>query len=154
MDRLPLLADMVSGPRTAGIGGAPTPRRIESGDPIIADLVPRHKGYWGDSCNTCVVGGPTVEQRRFFDGISEALHAAIDSVRPGLKACDLDFSVRQHVLRLGGGYPHHTGHSLGAPGMRNLASALITPCLSKRIWSSHSSRAFTSKTVGGCDSNP
>ena len=81
--------------------------------PVTADLVPRHGGYWGDSCNTCVAGEPTAEQRRFFAGISEALHAAIDRVRPGLRACDLDSSVRQHVLKLGGGYPHHTGHGLG-----------------------------------------
>jgi Xaa-Pro dipeptidase len=111
--RLPLLADMVSGPRSAEIGGGPTARRMEPGDPIIVDLVPRHKGYWGDSCNTCVVGEPGAEQRRFFDGILEALHAAIHSVRPGLRACDLDRSVRQNVLKLGGGYPHHTGHGLG-----------------------------------------
>ena len=111
--RLPLLADVVSGPRTAGVGGAPTSRQIEPGDLIITDLVPRHSGYWGDSCNTCVAGEPTAEQRKFFAGISEALHAAIDRVRPGLRACDLDSSVRQHVLKLGGGYPHHTGHGLG-----------------------------------------
>src|SRR5207249_10525130 len=71
--RLPLLADVVSGPRTAGVGGPPTSRQIEPGDVIITDLVPRHGGYWGDSCNTCVAGEPTAEQRKFFAGISEAL---------------------------------------------------------------------------------
>src|SRR5207253_4259949 len=35
--RLPLLADIVSGPRTAGVGGAPTSRQIEPGDLIITD---------------------------------------------------------------------------------------------------------------------
>ena len=91
--RLPLLADLVSGPRTAEIGGPPTSRRLENGDLIISDLVPRHRGYWGDTCNTCVVGEPTSEQRKLFEGI--------------------DRNLRKRVLELGGGYPHHSGHGLG-----------------------------------------
>ncbi|HEV2175285.1 MAG TPA: aminopeptidase P family N-terminal domain-containing protein, partial [Nitrospira sp.] len=42
---LPLLADLVSGPRTAQIGGPPSSRVIQEGDLIISDLVPRHRGY-------------------------------------------------------------------------------------------------------------
>jgi Xaa-Pro dipeptidase len=81
--RLPLLADLVSGPRTAQIGGPPTSRCLENGDVIISDLVPRHRGYWGDTCNTCVVGEPTSEQQRLFEGIATALAEGIDNVRPG-----------------------------------------------------------------------
>ena len=111
--RLPLLADLVSGPRTAQIGGPPSSRVIQEGDLIISDLVPRHRGYWGDTCNTCVVGEPTAEQRRIFSGIAAALAEGIDKVRPGMRACDLDADLRKRVLRLGGGYPHHSGHGLG-----------------------------------------
>jgi Xaa-Pro aminopeptidase len=111
--RLPLLADLVSGPRTTQIGGPPTSRTLECGDLIISDLVPRHRGYWGDTCNTCVVGEPTSEQRNLFDGIAAALAEGIAEVRPGVRACDLDASLRKRVLRLNGGYPHHSGHGLG-----------------------------------------
>ncbi|PYV33467.1 MAG: hypothetical protein DMG22_09820 [Acidobacteria bacterium] len=111
--RLPLLADLVSGPRTAEIGGPPSSRVIQEGDLIISDLVPRHQGYWGDTCNTCVVGEPTAEQRKIFDGIAAALAEGIDKVHPGMRACDLDADLRKRVLRLGGGYPHHSGHGLG-----------------------------------------
>ncbi len=111
--RLPILADMVSGPRTAQVGGPPSARRIDAGDPIICDLVPRHKGYWGDSCNTSVAGEPTAEHRKFFSGIAETLAAGIEKVRPGLRASELDAFLRERVAKLGGGYPHHSGHGLG-----------------------------------------
>ena len=80
---------------------------------IISDLVPRHWGYWGDTYNTCVVGEPTAEQRRLFEGIATALAEGIDNVRPGVRSCDLDASLRKRILRLNGGYPHHSGHGLG-----------------------------------------
>jgi Xaa-Pro aminopeptidase len=111
--RLPLLADLISGGRTAQIGGPPTSRRIENGDLIISDLVPRHRGYWGDTCNTCVVGEPTSEHRKLFEAIAATLAEGIDRVRPGVRACDLDASLRKRVLMLNGGYPHHSGHGLG-----------------------------------------
>jgi Xaa-Pro dipeptidase len=111
--RLPLRADLVSGPRTAEIGGLPSLRRIEPGDAIIVDLTPRHQGYWGDSCNTCFADAPSAKQRRFFVGAEEALSDAIAHVRPGLRACDLDSMVRKHMHELGGDYPHHTGHGIG-----------------------------------------
>ncbi len=47
--RVPVLADLVSGPRTAGMGGAPQRRVVGEGDPILCDLAPRVGGRWGDS---------------------------------------------------------------------------------------------------------
>lgn len=111
--RLPILADLVSGVRTAGVGGNPGPFRIAEGDPVIADIVPRRQGYWGDTCNTCVVGEPHKEQKRVFQGIESALYECIDRVRPGTRACDLDSFLRQQVTSLGGAYPHHSGHGIG-----------------------------------------
>jgi Xaa-Pro dipeptidase len=111
--RLPLPADLVSGARTAEIGGPPSLRRIEPGAPIIVDLTPRHRGYWGDSCNTCFAGAPGDEERRFFLGTKDALSEAIARVRPGVRAGDLDALVRKRMRELGGEYPHHTGHGIG-----------------------------------------
>jgi Xaa-Pro dipeptidase len=83
--RLPLLADTVSGARTAQIGGPRSSRRIEPGDLVLSDIVPRYKGYWGDTCNTCAVGEPSEEQRRMFKGIAEALASTIETVRPAFE---------------------------------------------------------------------
>src|SRR5256885_3971901 len=51
--RLPLLADIVSGQRTAGVGGAPPARPIRPGEPINNGPGPRPSGYSGGSCQTC-----------------------------------------------------------------------------------------------------
>jgi Xaa-Pro dipeptidase len=111
--RVPLLADFVSGPRTALTGGPPSSRKLQPGDLLLTDLVPRHQGYWGDSCNTSAIGEASHEHQKVFEGISAVLMEAIDQVRPGLRACDLDMMVRERVGKLGGAYPHHTGHGLG-----------------------------------------
>ena len=111
--RVPIIADMVSGPRTALTGGPPTGRKLEAGELLIVDLVPRHLGYWGDSCNTACAGEPKKEYREAFDGLADVLSDAIAKVRPGFRACELDKLVRTGVAKLGGSYPHHTGHGLG-----------------------------------------
>jgi Xaa-Pro aminopeptidase len=111
--RVPIIADVVSGPRTALAGGPPSGRKFEAGELLIVDLVPRHHGYWGDSCNTCCAGEPRKEYREAFEGLAAVLADAVAKVRPGLRACDLDKLVRTGVGKLGGSYPHHTGHGLG-----------------------------------------
>jgi Xaa-Pro dipeptidase len=111
--RVALLADLISGSRTGSVGGPPSRRKMKSGDLVIVDLVPRHNGYWGDSCNTFAVGEATAEQRRCFEAIAEVLQQITDRVRPGTRACDLDAFARSRVERLGGVYPHHTGHGIG-----------------------------------------
>jgi Xaa-Pro aminopeptidase len=111
--RVPIIADVVSGPRTALTGGPPSARKFEPGELLIVDLVPRHRGHWGDSCNTCCAGEPRKEYKEAFDGLAAVLSDAIAKVRPGLQACGLDRQVRTGVAKLGGSYPHHTGHGLG-----------------------------------------
>ena len=112
-ERMPLLADLVSGPRTSGVGGPPTARKIEPGDPVIVDLAPRLNGYWGDSCNTLIAGDPTSDQSSLFRKISEALGECIAGIRPGILAQDVDSGLRKRLARIGGTFPHHSGHGIG-----------------------------------------
>jgi Xaa-Pro aminopeptidase len=46
--------------------------------------------------------------------VRDALHAGVESVRPGVRARDLDAMLRDRV-REGGydSYPHHSGHGIG-----------------------------------------
>ena len=57
--RLPMLADLVAGVRTGEMGGLPGAYVLQEGDPVIADIVPRLDGYWGDICGTHFVGAPS-----------------------------------------------------------------------------------------------
>jgi Xaa-Pro dipeptidase len=103
-----VLADLVTGPRTADVGGSPEDRALEEGDLVLCDLVPRRSGYWGDSCSTFAIGEPSAGAQRRHHAAADALARAIDAVRPGAVAGDLDT-----LTRFGLDYPHHTGHGLG-----------------------------------------
>jgi Xaa-Pro dipeptidase len=106
--RIPVLADLVSGPRTADVGGPPGARLLEEGDLVLCDLVPRVAGYWGDSCSTFVVGEPTTAGLSAHARAAEVLKAVLAGIRPGAVAGDLDALARAEL-----DFPHHTGHGLG-----------------------------------------
>jgi len=107
--RVPLMADLVSGAGTASGGGIPSNRVIQNGDPVLCDLTPCLNGYWGDSCNTFVVGQSSSVQRKSFALVKEALNIAINSIQPGVKAMEIDRLMRRHI----GNFPHHGGHGVG-----------------------------------------
>ena len=112
--RLPVLADFVSGERTAEIGGLPGARLLAPGDAVIADIVPRLAGYWGDNAGTHFAGGPSAEFKKMYRTVLESLRRAVDMVKPGLRACDLDQTMRASISAAGYPvYPHHSGHGLG-----------------------------------------
>jgi Xaa-Pro aminopeptidase len=106
--RLPVLADLVAGPRTAEIGGPPSSRVIEDGDLVLCDLVPRLAGYWGDSCATFAVGEPSDEAKEAHAQARETLADLVATIRPGLVAGELDVLARARLE-----FPHHTGHGIG-----------------------------------------
>jgi len=106
--RLPVLADLVSGSRTADVGGPPGRRTITEGELVLCDLVPRVAGYWGDSCSTFAVGEPAPAAREAHARSRETLEMLVSAVRPGAVAGELDALAR---VRLD--FPHHTGHGLG-----------------------------------------
>jgi Xaa-Pro dipeptidase len=111
--RIPVLADLVTGARTADAGGPPGERRIEAADLLLVDLVPRVGAYWGDSCATIALGDPDETLRRTHAAALEALEAAKAAIRPGVRAGDVDGAARSVVESVGGSYPHHSGHGLG-----------------------------------------
>ena len=106
--RTPLLCDLVTGPRTAEVGGLPGHRTVEEGDLAIVDIVPRLAGYWGDSCSTLVAGEPPDGAREQHARCLEALELGIAAIRPGVVAGELD-----QLIRAGLDYPHHSGHGCG-----------------------------------------
>jgi len=107
--RVPLMADLSSGSGTASGGGMPTNNIIRAGDLILSDFTPCLNGYWGDSCNTIVIGTPTTTQRKTFGLVREALEIGIQAMKPGIKANAIDRLMRSHI----GNYPHHSGHGVG-----------------------------------------
>jgi len=112
--RMPMLGDMASGiDRTAAISGWPTSRIVEEGDPILCDLAPRARGYWGDSCNAIFVGEPSPEFMRLYETTRRSVEHIRETLRPGISAADFDRSVRAVFERDGLANPIHTGHGIG-----------------------------------------
>jgi Xaa-Pro dipeptidase len=111
--RIPVLADLVSGNRTAEVGGPPTERRLVLGDLVLVDLVPRPGAYWADSCATLAVGEPPAAARKAHAAAVAALEQAVALCHPGARAGDIDARVREAIEATGGSYPHHTGHGIG-----------------------------------------
>jgi Xaa-Pro dipeptidase len=107
--RVPLLSDLVSGERAAGMGGPPTERVIREGDAVLCDLAPRLAGVWGDSCATVACGEPSPALRADHRLVADVLARLIDAVAPGAVAGDLDALARAHL-----DFAHHTGHGIGA----------------------------------------
>jgi len=111
-ERLPLLCDLVSGPRTADVGGFPSDRVMQEGELVICDLVPRTRGMYGDSCSTIALGEPPPGASEAHLRAVEMLDLLLEAVRPGVVAGELDALGRSTGL----GYPHHTGHGMGYAG--------------------------------------
>ena len=84
--RLPVLADLVSGPRTADVGGPPGTRILADGDLVLCDLVPRVAGYWGDSCATFAVGeaGIAAQKVAEFETLDEKGEVLMRSRETGI----------------------------------------------------------------------
>lgn len=107
--RVPMMADMVSGQRTATGGGNPTNKVIQKGDLILSDITPCLNGYWGDSCNTVAAGKATSPQLKTFASVEKTLEMGIKAIRPGARAKDIDSIMRKNIS----GIPHHGGHGIG-----------------------------------------
>jgi Xaa-Pro dipeptidase len=111
--RVPVLPDLLSGPRMMEVGRPPTDRIMNGDELALCDLAGRVDGYWADSCSTICLGRPTHEMVRLHDTIRRALDLAIASARPGVVTGEIDRNVRALLSDAGYEYPHHTGHGVG-----------------------------------------
>jgi Xaa-Pro aminopeptidase len=112
--RLPVAGDLTSGiENTFHVGGFPTGREIREGDPIICDLAPRARGYWGDSCNTLVVGEPPPGFDTLYRASEAAVQTAVEHLRPGITMGELDKLLRDAIEQHGAVNLIHNGHGIG-----------------------------------------
>ena len=100
-----------SGERGALPHGAPTGRVIEPGDMLTLDFGACWGGYMSDITRTLWFGEPSGELRRIWAAVYAAQQAAIDAVRPGIEAGELDRIHREVLCAHGCG--EHIMHSLG-----------------------------------------
>ena len=106
---------VLSGPKTASPHGIPGDRKIQKGDFILFDLGVVYNGYCSDITRTVAFGEPSEEQRTIYETVRLAEQAAVDLVRPGVIAMELDKAARDVITNAGYGeyFTHRLGHGLG-----------------------------------------
>jgi Xaa-Pro aminopeptidase len=111
------LCDLLSGPNTAEVccpihvAGR---RTVEPGDAVIADVVVRSNGYWGDTAETHTVGG-NKEVEAIRAELLSILRTAGERLVPGATGVEIFAEIDDRIRSAfpDGEFPHHGGHGLG-----------------------------------------
>lgn len=92
-----------------------TSKRIERGDAVVLDFGGFWRHYRSDMTRTVFVGEPDREFLRIYDIVRKAHDAAIEFVRPGVTAQDVDRTARKIISDAGYAqyFTHRTGHGIG-----------------------------------------
>lgn len=98
------------------VHGVPSERTVlRDGDILSVDLGILYKGYYGDAAETYPVGVISPSAQRLLDVTREALHKAVEQVRPGRRISDIGFAVQSHVEAHGFSVVREfVGHGIGA----------------------------------------
>ena len=108
--------EIVTGERTGVVRypGGPIPRTIRAGDSGIMDISIRINGYWCDCCNFVVFDRqPNDNQRNYYNVSKGAFEAALETIRPGVRACDVFFAMQRVYKKNNLKMPHYGGHQIG-----------------------------------------
>ena len=89
-----------------------TPRQHVLDTPVLVDYGCKFEGYCSDTTRTFIY---TERQEEISNIVLEAHDNAVDAVKAGVKACEVDNVARDIIAEYGYGdnFIHSTGHSLG-----------------------------------------
>jgi Xaa-Pro aminopeptidase len=106
-----------SGPNGASPHHSASDRVIEHGDVVVIDIGgPIAEGYNSDSTRTYSIGSPRdADVAKTYAVLQEAQAAAVNVVRPGVTAQEVDLAARRVIEDAGLGefFIHRTGHGIG-----------------------------------------
>jgi Xaa-Pro aminopeptidase len=105
---------VASGERSALPHGRASAARISRGF-VVLDFGVILAGYCSDKTRTVYVGKPSARDRQMYEAVREAQQAAIDTVRAGIAAGEVDSAARSVLRRakLDKHFTHSTGHGVG-----------------------------------------
>jgi Xaa-Pro aminopeptidase len=93
----------------------PSERILDANALLLIDMGATQAGYASDMTRVVALGSPSSRIRKLYNAVLEAQRAAIDAVRPGVTAGQVDRKARE-VLKAKGldkAFVHSTGHGLG-----------------------------------------
>jgi Xaa-Pro aminopeptidase len=106
-----------------------TDREIQPSDPVLVQLEVYADGYWAEVTRTFFAGEPGAEGRRIYEACLEAQSRAIQAVRDGAAAADVDAAARDYLTRDGFGqlFRHGLGHEVGFQAISHLQPPRLDP---------------------------
>lgn len=92
-----------------------TDKRIQEKDVILTDWGARFQFYNSDLTRICFIDKISPEFKKVYQIVLDAQSFAIDSVRPGRMAKDVDYAARNYIEKKGFGksFGHGVGHGIG-----------------------------------------
>ena len=106
---------VVSGPRTLLTHPCASEKKIETGEVVVIHLGATCDGYCAKMCRTVAVGDIPAEQAAIYRLLVEAQAAAIEALRPGKTADEVDAAARRLIEAAGYGrqFLDVTGYGVG-----------------------------------------
>jgi Xaa-Pro aminopeptidase len=122
----------MSGPNAAAAYAAyqrSRARKLTHGDLALVHCNSYADGYWTDITRTFVVGEVDERKRCMYDAVFAARRAALEAIRPGVKAIDVDAAARQVLEAYGFGaeFKHGLGHGVGFAAIDHNARPRLHP---------------------------
>ena len=112
-------AQVSTGAEETAVGYRPmlisTTRKLESGDLAMVEMAVVADGFWSDRTRVRVAGKPSEKQSAIFETVKSAQVAALEKVKAGVAAGEVDEAARA-IIRDAGyekEFLHVTGHGLG-----------------------------------------
>ncbi|MGG1658103.1 M24 family metallopeptidase [Brevibacillus sp. NRS-1366] len=125
---------VASGYRGALPHGRASDKLIKSGELIVLDFGAYYQGYVADITRTVAIGELASELAKIYEIVRQAQQAAVDAVRPGVTAHEIDETARSIIRDRGYGdyFTHRLGHGIGLSGheepyMRQQNRLLLEP---------------------------
>lgn len=105
-----------SGPHGADPHHECSDRELRAGDIVVVDIGgPYEPGYNSDSTRTYSIGEPGADVARRYAVLQQAQRAAVEAVKPGVTAEQVDAAARDVLAAegLADAFVHRTGHGIG-----------------------------------------
>ncbi|MEM3797726.1 MAG: Xaa-Pro peptidase family protein [Candidatus Bathyarchaeia archaeon] len=106
---------VASGERSAFPHGGCTDKIIQEGDIVVVDIGASYRYYRSDMTRTFVAGKPSEKQKKIYEIVKTAQQMAVQNVKAGAKARDIDSTARIIIEKAGYGekFVHGLGHGIG-----------------------------------------
>ncbi|WP_057490517.1 M24 family metallopeptidase [Streptococcus orisasini] len=115
VDKMSFETMVLTGKNAANPHGIPATNKIENNHLLLFDLGVESKGYVSDMTRTVAVGQPDQFKKDIYNICLEAQLTALDFIKPGVTAAQVDAAARSVIEKAGYGeyFNHRLGHGIG-----------------------------------------